>query len=55
VESANRAALVAVCESNDPNGSYRKPQGEPDYLTDADLRAVVLEWIADDYHVRQRG
>lgn len=55
VNGASRAALVAVCQANDPDGEYDAPQGSAGYLSDAELRTIVLEWLADDYHVTNRG
>lgn len=48
VNGATRDALLAFCQALDTNGDF-----EP--LTLAELRAVALEWAADEYHVNNRG
>jgi len=42
VDDASRDALIAVCQANDANGDYED-------LGTADLRAVILGWLAEEY------
>ena len=48
INGADRDTLLAFCIALDPNGDF-----EP--LTLAELRAVALEWAADEYYTRNRG
>jgi len=48
VNGAERDTLLAFCNAIDANGDF-------DALTLEELRAVALEWAADEFHTNHRG